>query len=149
MLSTLLRSVPDHGRSVQNMKCPNCQHKFNYYNVFMITQWSSITCPDCHSKWTRKTDLHSSLFFILLLLSMFALLTTITIIISMESELLLSFKAMIQSPKIQLAILIGIIWLLLIAIADAATIKLSPATKRTGWKRILGDKTELSDRPNR
>jgi hypothetical protein len=67
----------------------------------------------------------------------------------MESELLLSFKAMIQSPKIQLAILIGIIWLLLIAIADAATIKLSPATKRTGWKRILGDKTELSDRPNR
>jgi hypothetical protein len=39
-------------------------------------------------------------------------------------------------------VIVGVVALLVMPFVDAATIRLATAKKQTGWRKILGDKTE-------
>ncbi len=110
------------------MECPECDHKFKPNEVGKISRWTSLECPACHSRWNRKLDLQ---FMLVLILGLASLISFSFLGIYLQFRLPLFFTVLGTT------VIVG--WRMMIQI-DAATIKLYPAEKRSGWKRIIGDK---------
>jgi len=101
------------------MKCPQCNHKFNPFKSLQISRWSSITCPDCSMLLNRNLDLQ---FWLVC----GGIATVFIIIAKTNINPLLVFLVLIP---------VG-------ALIDGLTIKLVPAKKQYGIRKILGRKTE-------
>jgi len=86
--------------------CPVCGHRFIPWRVWQIGRWSCIHCPSCSVRLTRQFDRQC-----------FAICFAICI--------LLAAVPFIQKSAWQ--IMIGVLGILLIAIVDAATVRLRPA----------------------
>jgi hypothetical protein len=88
--------------------CPVCGHRFIPWRVWQIGRWSCIHCPSCRVRLTRQFDRQC-----------FAIIFAMCI--------LLVAVPFIQKPARQ--IVIGVLGILLIAIVDAATVRLRPAPR--------------------
>jgi DNA-directed RNA polymerase subunit RPC12/RpoP len=99
--------------------CPACGHHFVPWNVWRISIYSSIRCPKCGARLTRRRDLQ---FFAL----------PFVIVCVFATGLLLGF-----SPRAFLAyallVLVLIAWPL-----DAFTVRLVQQGKWRGWWRGYG-----------